>query len=115
MTTETEKDPAVEAPPHVSIPDASADEIAALKAQLAETANEVLAGVPAHLRALIPASLSPADQVAWFKQAKATGVFDKPTIPETDGGMKPAITPRAPDPASLPVHARMAAGYSKSA
>lgn len=90
-------------------------EVEALRAQLAETADMVLAGVPEHLRALIPDTLSPAEQVAWFKQANATGVFDKPAVPETDGGAKPAITPKAPDPSSLPVYARLAAGYSKSA
>ena len=94
-------------------PDPAAVEIAALKAQLADTATTVLAGVPENLRALIPASLSPADQLAWFHSAKATGVFDaKPAVPTTDTG-KPAITPVTPDPSSLPVFARMAGGYRK--
>ncbi|MEW9854104.1 hypothetical protein [Novosphingobium sp. M1R2S20] len=94
-------------------PDPAAAELATLKAQLAETASTVLAGVPEHLRGLIPESLSPADQLAWFHNAKATGVFDaKPAVPATDTG-KPAITPNEPNPASLPVYARMAAGYRK--
>lgn len=88
------------------------DELATLKAQLAETATAVLAGVPENLRGLIPVTLAPADQIAWFNQAKATGVFDKPAIPPTDGGARPAITPKTPDTSSLPIHARMAAGYS---
>ena len=92
--------------------DTGNDEVAALKAQLEETAKIVLAGVPEHLRGLIPAALSPADQIAWFNQAKATGVFDKPAVPPTDGGVNPAITPKTPDTSSLPVHARLAAGYS---
>lgn len=94
-------------------PDLAAAELAALKAQLADTATSVLAGVPEHLRGLIPVSLSPADQLAWFHTAKATGVFDgKPAVPATDSG-KPAITPITPEPASLPVFARMAGGYRK--
>lgn len=87
------------------------DDVAALKSQLADAANTVLAGVPEHLRALIPTSLAPADQIAWFNQAKATGVFDKPTVPPTDGGARPVITPTTPDTSSLPIHARLAAGY----
>ncbi|MDX8358308.1 hypothetical protein [Sphingopyxis terrae] len=93
--------------------DAAATELAALKAQLAETAKATLAGVPEHLRGLIPANMAPADQIAWFNQAKATGVFDKPAVPTTDGGERPAITPKAPDLSSLPTFAKLAAGYSK--
>lgn len=93
-------------------PDTGNDELAVLKAQLADTAKEILGGVPDHLRALIPANLSPADQIAWFNQAKTTGVFDKPAVPATDGGTRPAITPKTPDTSSLPIHARLAAGYS---
>ncbi len=93
--------------------DAAATELAALKAQLAETAKATLAGVPEHLRGLIPETLSPADQIAWFNQAKATGAFDKPAVPATDGGERPAITPKEPDLSSLPTFAKLAAGYSK--
>lgn len=96
-----------------AIPDPAIAELAALRAQLADTATAVLAGVPDRLRGLIPAGLSPADQLAWFHTATATGVFDaKPAVPPTDGG-KPAITPTTPDPSSLPVFARMAGGYRK--
>lgn len=97
-------------PPHA---DATAEELEALKARLADTAKTVLAGVPEHLRGLIPASLSPADQIAWFNQAKISGAFDKPVVPPTDGGVRPAITPKAPDTTSMPVYARLAAGYSR--
>lgn len=94
-------------------PDPAVAELAALKNQLTDTATAVLAGVPENLRGLIPASMSPADQLAWFHAAKATGVFDtKVTVPVTDTG-KPAITPTTPDHASLPVYARMAGGYRK--
>lgn len=93
--------------------DATAAELAALKAQLAETAKATVAGVPEHLRGLIPADLSAADQIAWFNQAKGTGVFDKPAVPATDGGERPAITPKAPDLSSLPTFAKLAAGYLK--
>jgi hypothetical protein len=95
------------------VTDPAVAELAALKAALAETATTALAGVPEHLRALVPASLSPADQLAWFHNAKATGVFDaKPAVAATDSG-KPTITPTAADPASLPVYARMAGGYNR--
>ncbi len=94
-------------------PDPAVAELAALKAQLADTATAVLAGVPEHLRSLIPAILSPADQLAWFHAAKVTGVFDTiPAVPATTSG-KPTITPTTPDPSSLPVFARMAGGYRK--
>lgn len=89
-----------------------ADELAVLKSQMADTAKAILADVPDHLRALIPANLPPADQIAWFRQAKSTGVFGKPAVPPTDGGAKPAIAPTTPDTSSLPIHARLAAGYS---
>lgn len=93
--------------------DAAATELAALKVQLAETAKATLAGVPEHLRGLIPDTLSPAEQIAWFNQAKATGAFDKPAVPPTDGSERPAITPKAPDLSSLPTYAKLAAGYSQ--
>lgn len=101
------------APPPQTPPAGSDAELAALKAQLADTAAQVLAGVPENLRDLIPAGLSPADQIAWFHKAKATGVFDKPAVPPTDGGERPAITPKEADPSTLPAFARIAAGYRK--
>jgi len=93
--------------------DAAATELAALKAQLADTAKATLAGVPENLRGLIPESLSPADQIAWFAKAKATGAFGKPAVPSTDGGERPAITPKTPDLSALPAFARIAAGYKR--
>ena len=109
MSDEPETPP-IPTPP---IDNAAATELAALKAQLADTAKATLAGVPENLRGLIPESLSPAEQIAWFNQAKATGVFDKANVPPTDGGERPAITPKAPDLSSLPTYAKLAAGYSK--
>lgn len=94
-------------------PDASAVELAALKLKLADTAKGVLAGVPDHLRGLIPASLTSAELIDWYAQAKATGVFDKPAVLPTDGGARPAITPKEADLSKLPTFARMAAGYRK--
>lgn len=105
--------PAVTPTPAPPIDNDAATELAALKAQLADTAKATLAGVPESLRGLIPESLSPAEQIAWFNQAKATGVFDKGSVPPTDGGERPAITPKAPDLSSLPTYAKLAAGYSK--
>lgn len=110
----TEATPPVEPTPANPSPDV-ASELAALRASVAESAAKVLSGVPVHLRGIIPVNLSPADQIAWFEAAKATGAFDQPVVPPTDGGARPAITPTTPDTASLPVYARMAAGYSKPA
>lgn len=93
--------------------DPNAAELADAKAQLAETAKLMLSEVPEHLRGLIPERLSPADLIAWVAQAKASGAFDRPVVPSTDGGARPAITPQTPDHSSLPVHARLAAGYAK--
>jgi hypothetical protein len=106
MSEETNTPPAPAA-------DASADALAAIQSQLVAAAETILADVPEHLRGLIPASLSPADQIAWFQQAKATGVFAKPIVPPTDGGVKPVITPAIKDPSSLPVYARIAGGYRR--
>ena len=112
MSDETET-PAPTPAPTPPIDNDAAAELAALKAQLADTAKATLAGVPENLRGLIPESLSPAEQIAWFNQAKATGVFDKANVPPTDSGERPAITPKAPDLSSLPTYAKLAAGYSK--
>ena len=56
----------------------NADEVAALKAQLAEASEQlahmagvVLADVPEHLKPLIPVGLGPAAQAAWVQQARA--------------------------------------------
>ena len=86
---------------------------AATQADLEAAAAIVLAGVPEHLTALIPTTMSARERLDWFAQAKATGVFDRAPVPPTDGGTKPTITPKAPDHASLPAYARMAAGYRK--
>lgn len=76
-------------------------------------AETLLSEVPDHLKALIPENIGPAHQIAWFKRAKETGVFDsKPTVPETDSG-KPTVTPTDPDVNELPPIARMALGYGK--
>lgn len=81
--------------------------------QAAHMAHVILADVPERFRDLIPADLSPAQQVAWYLQAKKTGVFDAaPAVPETDAG-KPMITPKSPDFSTMPVYARMSAGYGK--
>ncbi len=86
---------------------------AAAQADLETAAAIVLAGVPDHLKALIPTTMSARERLDWFAQAKATGIFDRTPVPQTDGGAKPTITPMAPDHASLPAYARMAAGYRK--
>lgn len=87
--------------------------LVAAQADLEAAAAVVLAGVPDHLKALIPASMTARERIDWFAQAKATGVFDRAAVPTTDAGAKPTITPKAPDHASLPAYARMAAGYRK--
>ena len=83
------------------------------QADLEAAAAVILAGVPEHLKALIPANLSAKERIDWFAQAKATGIFDRKPVPETESGTKPTITPKAPDASSLPPYARMAAGYRK--
>ena len=85
----------------------------AAQADLEAAAAVILAGVPDHLKALIPANMSAKERIDWFAQAKATGIFDRKPVPETESGTKPTITPKAPDHASLPAYARMAAGYRK--
>ena len=87
--------------------------LAAVNADLDAAAETLLAGVPEHLKALIPASMSARERIDWYGQAKATGIFDRTAVPPTDGAAKPTITPKAPDHASLPPYARMAAGYRK--
>jgi hypothetical protein len=82
-------------------------------ADLEAAAAVILAGVPEHLKALIPTNMSARERIDWFAQAKATGIFDRAAVPETESGAKPTITPKAPDTASLPPYARMAAGYRK--
>lgn len=85
-----------------------------LETEYAEFAETVLAEIPDQLKPLIPADLSPSAKLKWFKQAKATGVFNaKPVVPETDKG-KPATTPKDQDPSTMPVYARIAAGYGKA-
>jgi hypothetical protein len=90
-----------------------ADALAVAEADLEAAATAILSGVPEHLKALIPASMSPRERIDWFAQARATGIFDRAAVPTTDAGAKPTITPKAPDHASLPAYARMAAGYRK--
>lgn len=113
MTTPTEIIPAPEAALAAApaADDASKAEIAAMAEQLAHMAHTILAGVPEHLKPLIPTELSPAQQVAWFAKAKEAGVFDKAPVPETDAGRKPTVTPVTTDVYSLPPISRMAAGY----
>ena len=79
--------------------------------QIAVAAAAILAGVPAHLKGLIP-NIDPADQIAWFNTAQASGAFDKPTVPSTKTPV-PVVNAPAPDVSTLPVHARLAAGYTR--
>ena len=101
----------------IPVRDFEGDEVSergTLAEQIAHMAHVILAEVPERLRDLIPADLSPAQQVAWYLQAKKTGVFDAaPAVPDTDAG-KPMITPKSPDFATMPVYARMSAGYGKN-
>jgi len=86
---------------------------ATTQADLEAAATVLLAGVPEHLKGLIPATMSAKERIDWFAQAKATGIFDRNPVATTDDGTKPTITPKAPDSSSLPPYARMAAGYRK--
>jgi len=83
----------------------------ALEEELSATADALLAEVPEHLKALIPADLGPAAKIKWFREARKTGVFGGTTqVPETDSG-KPKVTPRDQDLSTLPPVARMARAY----
>ena len=86
----------------------------ALEADVAKLADEVLAEVPEHLKALIPTGLGPAERIAWYRGAKATGVFNaKPKVPDTDHG-RPTTTPRdGVDLSTLPTLAKLAASYGR--
>ncbi|MFO1150950.1 MAG: hypothetical protein U1E62_21455 [Alsobacter sp.] len=86
----------------------------AIEADLAKLADEVLAEVPEHLKPLIPAGLGAAERIAWYRGAKATGVFAaKPTVPATEHG-RPTTTPReGVDLSTLSPLAKIAAGYRK--
>ncbi len=59
--------PAPVTPPQAPAP--AKAELEALKAQLADTATQMLAGVPENLRGIIPANLEPTDLIAWFQKA----------------------------------------------
>ncbi|MGA1850317.1 hypothetical protein VH570_05725 [Sphingobium sp. HT1-2] len=87
-------------------------ELQAAQAQIATAATTILAGVPDHLRGLIPTTMAPADQIEWFNAAKASGAFDKPVVPSTKTPV-PVVNAPAPDVSTLPVHARLAAGYTR--
>jgi hypothetical protein len=85
-----------------------------VETEYADLAESVLADIPDRLKPLIPADLGPGAKLKWYREAKKTGVFDvKPDVPETDNG-KPRTTPRDQDTSTLPVHARIAAGYGKA-
>jgi hypothetical protein len=86
----------------------------ALETEYADLADSLLADIPDRLKALVPAELSPAAKIKWFREAKKTGVFDaKVDVPETDTG-KPRTTPQDQNVSTLPAHARIAAGYGKA-
>lgn len=78
---------------------------------LAELVADALASVPEALRGLVP-DVAPANQLRWINQARKAGLFEKPKpdVPVTDTA-KPAVTPKRADFNSLPIHARIAAGY----
>lgn len=85
-----------------------------LETEYAELAETVLAEIPENLKPLVPADYTPAQKLKWYREARKTGVFDaRPNVPETDRG-KPATTPKDRDFATLPAHARIAAGYRKA-
>src|SRR3954454_12623434 len=95
--------------------EAEKNALEAAHADLEAAAAIVLAGVPDHLKALIPTTMSAKERIDWFAQAKATGIFDRAAVPTTDTGARPAIAPPKPDLSQLPVYARIAAGYKSNA
>jgi hypothetical protein len=84
----------------------------ALEGDMQAVADALLAEVPEHLKALVPADLGPAARIRWFQAAKSTGVFGgtSTTVPTTDT-TPPRTTPRDQDLSNLPPAARMARGY----
>ncbi|MBA4757409.1 hypothetical protein [Sphingosinicella sp.] len=88
------------------------DNADALKADLAAATDALRASVPDHLKAIVPPSLSGRELADWIAQCRATAIWERPAVPTTDTG-KPTIAPVTPDPTTLPVFARMAAGYRK--
>lgn len=74
--------------------------------------DALLCSVPEHVRALAPKTGSISDLVAWIDAAKKAGVVSGPTVPTTDQG-RPAVTPRDQDLSTMPVHARLSAGYGR--
>jgi hypothetical protein len=97
--------------------DAEVAKRTAVEKEYDELASDMLAAVPDHLKALIPEGNSKA-KIEWFKKAKTTGIFDaKATVPPTDGGEKPATSPKNSDQqvdlSKMPAVARMAHGYAK--
>jgi hypothetical protein len=88
-------------------------ELSAERAALTAAADELLANetaaIPEQLRSLIP-DASTSEKLAWIKKAKTVQTT---MVPATDQ-RRPNNTPAAPDVASLPPIARIAAGYKKN-
>jgi hypothetical protein len=76
-----------------------------LKTVVAELVNDL----PEAFRPLVPASLPPADKVAWIKKAKEAGLFSKPSAPELDT-KRPSGKPPA-DLSKLSTHELLSSGY----
>lgn len=108
--------PVLAAPPPATqsapiAPDAAA-QLAAVNAKLEGMVTAMTAELPEPLRALVPASLSPAEKLEWLTNAKKAGIFtpNGAPVPTTDAG-KPKVTPTTPDLSKLPPSAKLAAGY----
>lgn len=112
-TTDTTAKPA--APIVTSAPAAQPAVITAtVQPDLKTVADVLLSEIPEQLRGLIP-KVEPAAQIEWFAQAKKTGVFSTgaPSVPETDAGRKPSVSPVEPNLNDLPPMARMSRGYGQ--
>lgn len=82
--------------------------------ELREIVESVLAEVPDALRALIPAELTDAQKLRWFKAAKASGVFAQKAPVSAPDARRPNNHTREPsDYGSLPPIARIASGYNR--
>jgi hypothetical protein len=85
--------------------------IAALEGQLAAVETALLADVPAHLKALVPASLPVGDRIGWLQNAKKAGLFAATTTVPTTDNTKIKLAPAPETFTTLPIAARLAAGY----
>jgi hypothetical protein len=108
MTKETETTPAEVAQPTTQPAGAGATDLDAVNSRIAALCDQMAGQLPEHLKALVPAGLSPLDRLEWLQKAKAAPA---PVVVPTTDTTPPRTTPRTVDLSTLSASARMAAGY----